>query len=170
MHVDNHSNRSLLQSSQFFLRHLKRTVQSRHVRPSHELEHTELLPAGRFDDHTSISGHTARIIGGSKESWLPGEIVENFFLIPRMVTGRNDCEAEVEQLFCQLRRNTEPTGCVFSISDHDVYLPLGHQPGDSPGQSSASRLTKNIANIEDLHLAYSTYRLSRITVTLIVPG
>ena len=87
-----------------------------------------------------------------------------------MIPGCNNREPEVEQLFCQLGRNAKPAGRVLSIPYHDIDLPLSHQPGNSSSQSSASRLTKDIANEEDLHLAYSTYRLSRITVTLIVPG
>ena len=87
-----------------------------------------------------------------------------------MIPGRDHREAEVEQFFCQFRRDTKPASRVLSIPDYDVDLPLSHQPGNSPSQSSATRLTKDIANEENLHLAYSTYRLSRITVTLIVPG
>jgi hypothetical protein len=87
-----------------------------------------------------------------------------------MIPGRNNREAEVKQLISQLRCDAKPAGCVLSIPDNDVDLSLSHQPGNSPGQRSAPRLSKDIANEEDLHLAYSTYRLSRITVTLIVPG
>ena len=87
-----------------------------------------------------------------------------------MIPGRNDREAEIEQLFSQLRRDAKSGGRVLPVTDNNVDLSLGHQLGNSPGHRAAPGLSKDIADEENLHLAYSTYRLSRITVTLIVPG
>jgi hypothetical protein len=63
-----------------------------------------------------------------------------------MISGGHNREAEVEQFFCQLRRDAKPAGRVLTIPDYDVDLPLPHQSGNSPGQCSTSRLSKYIAD------------------------
>src|SRR4029079_3134297 len=117
-----------------------------------------------------MTWYTIRIVSRTKQAWFSWGVVENLPFVHRMISSGNNGKAKVKQFFRQLRRDTKPAGRVLSISDHDVDLPLTHQPGNSPGQFSTPRLSKDIANKEHLHLAYSTYRLSRITVTLIVPG
>src|SRR5262245_58944210 len=170
MHVNNYSGRLLLQSDHFFFGHLEWTVKSRHVGPTHQLEDAKLFPTRRLDYNAPMTRHTIRVVSRSKETWFSGKVVEYFLLIPGMIPGRNYCEAEIEQFFCKLRRNSKPPRRIFSISDHDVDLPLSYKPWNGSGYRATTRLSKNIANKEDLHLAYSTYRLSRITVTRIVPG
>jgi hypothetical protein len=73
-----------------------------------------------------------------------------------MIPGRNDRESEIEQLFRQLRRDAKPGGRVLPIANNDVDLSLSHQLGNSPGHRTAPRLSKDIANEENLHFAYST--------------
>ena len=170
MHIYNHGSHSLLQSGQLFFGNLKRAIQRRHIGSPHQLHDAELLPTRRFDHHTAIPRRTARIIGRPKEARLTGEIVENFLLIPGMVSCRNDGKTHVEQLFRQLRRDAKPGGRVFTVPNNNINLPLSDQSGNGSGHRTAPGLSKDIADEENLHLAYSTYRLSRMTVTRIVPG
>src|SRR5262249_13074242 len=170
MHVYNHGSRPFLQRCQFLFGYLERAVQRRHICPPHQLENSKVPPAGRFDHHTSMTRHTIRIVSRPKQAWFSRKVVEDFPLAPRMISCGNNRETETEQFFCQLRRDAKPAGRVLTVPDHDVDLPLSHQSGYSPGQCSPPRFSKYIADKKHPHLAYSTYRLSRITVTLIVPG
>ncbi len=75
-----------------------------------------------------------------------------------------------EQLPRDVRRDAESAGGVLGIGDDTVHTPLTDEPRHVPGHGFPSRLAYDVTDEENFHFATSTYRLSRMTVTLIWPG
>ena len=70
-------------------------------------------------------------------------------------------------------------GRVLGVGDDRIHAVHRHQPWDVPRHHLAARLPHNVPDKENAHLkylnfefyrAYSTARVSRMTVTLICPG
>ena len=59
---------------------------------------------------------------------------------------------------------------VFAVGDDEVDVPFLPQTRHQGGHRPSPGFADDVANEQDPHLAYSTARVSRTTVTLIWPG
>src|SRR5262249_17190634 len=55
-----------------------------------------------------------------------GEIIDDFALVPDVVAGGEDVDAEIEQIFCQRRSNSETGGGVLSVGEDKVNAVLAN--------------------------------------------
>ena len=86
-----------------------------------------------------------------------------------MVAAGGQVDRQVGELVEHLGRDAEAAGGVLDV-DYDVDVPAVHQLGQELRRGLSAGLADHVADEQQLHLANSTARVSRITVTLICPG
>ena len=79
-------------------------------------------------------------------------------------------DRQVGELVEHLGRDAEAAGGVLDVDYDVVDVPAVHQLGQESRRGLSAGLADHVADEQQLHLANSTARVSRITVTLICPG
>ena len=79
-----------------------------------------------------------------------GEVRKNLLLVPDVVAGSQDGDAQAEQLLDQRRRDPKAGSGVFPIRQNQVRGILLHQPRQNFLDRAAARLTEDVANKENL--------------------
>ena len=95
-----------------------------------------------------------------------------------MVAGGNDVDTGVEQLFGHLERDAETGGGVLAVANDEIDLVFIPEAGQVFPNGLPSGSSNDVADHQDAHgvvgeapyRAYSTARVSRMTMTLIWPG
>ena len=107
----------------------------RHEDPAHDIENRHLLP-GRRLAHMDPAARTARgVIQWPEQGRLFLNELESFLLVPDMIAGGQAVNAQIEHLLSHLRRDTEPTGGVLGVGDHEINPGAG--PPSFPGGGPA---------------------------------
>jgi hypothetical protein len=72
-----------------------------------------------------------------------------------VIAGRDRGQADPEQFIGQVWRDPEPAGDVFAVTNDHINLTLRYQARNGPCNRTPPRLSHDVANIQNLHLAYS---------------
>ncbi len=80
------------------------------------------------------------------------KVVDDFPLVPDVVAGGDDIDAQVEKFFRQRWRDTETAGGVLSIADDEINGVLLHQSGQAVLDDVAPGPAENVAYEENFHM------------------
>jgi hypothetical protein len=73
------------------------------------------------------------------------EVIDDVALVPDMVSGGDDIDAELEQVLRERARDAEAAGDVLSVRNHKINGMVVDQAGQSVLDNCPSRPTKDIA-------------------------
>ena len=95
------------------------------------------------------------IVGGPQQARLAGEVIEQLALVPNVIAGSEDIEAQSEKFFGDRRRDTEASGGVFGIGDGQIDAIGLNDVLQVIGDNAAARGSKDIPNKENVHSVFS---------------
>ena len=115
------------------------------------------------------------MVRGAQDVRLGVEHRDEVLFVPDVVAVGQDVYPGGEQLAHDLFRKAEARGAVFAVRYDEVEAAeLRAQTGNHPRRRRASGAAHNVSDEEHAHggayFAYSTARVSRISVTFICPG
>jgi hypothetical protein len=109
-----------------------------------------------------------RVVGGPQQRGVRVEQRHPLLLVPDVVARGPDIDREPVELLEHLGGDAEAAGDVLGVGDDEVDPLAIHQALDVSLDGASPRAAHDVADEQDPnHLAYSTARVSRITVTLI---
>ena len=79
------------------------------------------------------------------------KVVDDLALVPDVVAGGDDIDAQIEQVFRQRAGDAEAAGGVFSVRDHQIDGAVFHQAGQTVFDDVASGASENVADEENVH-------------------
>src|SRR2546425_1318379 len=124
MHVHKNDLDVLGEFRQFRIGNSKRIVGWRHEYTTLKIEDSHLFTRSYFYDSDALSGIICRIICGPQQSCIPVEVGHDFFLVPDVITRREDIYSPIEKLISNLRRDTKTRSCVLAIQNGEIDLIL----------------------------------------------
>jgi hypothetical protein len=71
--------------------------------------------------------HAVGIIGRPQQSRLPRKDIEDFLLVPGMVSRRDHRHSEIEEFVHQIWSDAEPPGYILPITDDHVDIMLANE-------------------------------------------
>ena len=116
------------------------------------------------------------VIGRAQQAVGVLQVGQDFFVFPDVVAAGEDIHPLVQEEVGHLGGDADAAGGVFAVGHHQVDEIAVHRPGQEFFHRPAARGPDDIADEQDIHgltppqRAYSTDRVSRMTVTLICPG
>src|ERR1700741_865454 len=138
---------------QEFVRHAKEIVVRGHEDAALQVDHGvgDAILAAFVE---ALSGQVGRIVGGVEQPWRRAvsvsvghrEKVDNFALVPDVIAGSDDINAEFEKLFGERRGDAKAGGRVYAISDDEVDGVILHQAWKLFLDDDAARPSKNVAD------------------------
>jgi hypothetical protein len=67
-------------------------------------------------------------------------------MIPQVITGGDHIDPRIVELTSRRRRDTSPTGSIFTISDDQIYCVLLPKARKQGSQNPSARTTDDISN------------------------
>ena len=158
-----------------FLENLVRTpervVDGRHHGLALKVDHRHRDPRGSLFDTPTPAGIPGRIVGRPQQRRVGVEEGDALLLVPHVVAGGPHLDREHLQLSEDFGSDAESAGDVFDVGDDKVDpFPIHHRLELGEHRSPPRRAHDVADEQESNHRAYSTARVSRMTVTLICPG
>src|SRR6266403_2410979 len=78
------------------------------------------------------------------------EVFDDFALIPDVIAGRHDIDAEIEEFVREWRRDTEPGSGIFAVGDHQIDGMLLYEFRQAVLDDGSSGTAKNVADEENV--------------------
>ena len=138
---------------------LKRAVDEGHEDAPLKVDDGDGDSRGRRHHVGAHPGASIGIVDGPEQARLAVQVLEDVAFVPDVVTGREDVDAETEELPGNVRRDAEPGGRVLDVDDDEVVVVPRPQELESRLDDVASGLADHVAGDEDPHL--SAVRLLR---------
>ncbi len=157
----------------------ERAVDGRHLHASLQVEDSHLGPLD-VHHHRPMPRSLGRIVGRTQEALLAIEVATQVILLPDVVPTGDDIDSKGKELFHKGGRKAKAIGSILAIDDDHIGTIVLDQRAKSHKKRPASGLSADIPEQQGYkrfrirhsttYLAYSTTRISRMMVTLILPG
>ena len=148
----------------------ERRIEVLHEDLALEIDRRHLDPRRRLADVEPAPRGALRVVRRPQQPRLVHQQSRTSFLSQTWLPVVKAVDRQLVELGQDLRRHAEAAGHVLDV-DHDVVDPvLVDQLRQQALQRLAPGLADHVADEQQLHRAYSTARVSRMTVTLIWPG
>ena len=79
------------------------------------------------------------------------KVVDDLALVPDVVAGGDDINAEIEQVFRERTGDTEATGRILPVGDDEINGAVFHQARQAVFDDVASGTSENVAYEENVH-------------------
>src|SRR5262249_51830651 len=137
-----------------------------------QVDHADLRAALRLDHGISLARLVGRVVRRPDQPGSAVDVGDDLLLAPDVVPAGDDVDARLEQLVGLHGHEPAAPGQILAVGDYAVDELLAAVLADALDDDRAAGLPDHVADCQDadFHRAYSTNRLSRITVTRISPG
>ena len=129
----------------------ERAVEIVHEHPAGDVEHGDLRAAARGDHDRTVAGGARRVVEGPQQAALLGDVAEDVFLVPDVVSGGDDVDAEAQQVLRGVGGDAETAGGVLAVGDGQVDVVRLLHLAQKERERLAPRLADDVADEQDLH-------------------
>ncbi len=170
MEVDHHDLRPAVDLAEQPLGRPERRVELAHEDLPLEIDRRHRHARRGLAEMEAAPGIAVGIVGRPQQARLAREDLPDLLLVPDVIAAGHAVDRQIGELGEHVRRHAEAAGGILDVDDDVIGAMLVDQARQQPDERAAPRLADHVADEENLHLAYSTARVSRITVTRIWPG
>ncbi len=125
----------------------------------HRALHSVLGPHHRISFPRQLLG----IVGRPQQPRLGREILQNFALVPNVVSRCEHVQPELQQLFGDQRCNSKAAGGILRVGDGEIYVFGGDDVVELIGNNAAAGGGEYIADEEDIHSGGQLWNVERTT-------